>query len=63
MGGAQERYVTVDDEECKVWLVQSGKRTWRAYGPFRTRHIEARGASESAALSGWARSAEYAASE
>jgi len=61
--GATKHEITVDDVPCEVWVGQSSKRVWIAYGSFRGERIEAAGSSASAALGQWAHRAEYAAKE
>jgi hypothetical protein len=51
--------ITVDGELCNVWVVKTGKGTWKAYGKFRDRHIEQSNSSESSAVSSWKRIAEF----
>lgn len=48
------REVTVMSEKCTVWTVQTSKATWRAYGSFSGKHLEATSYSSAAdALSKW----------
>ncbi|MFC4423631.1 hypothetical protein [Cupriavidus pampae] len=51
--------MTVDGEETTVNVAKTGKTTWRAWGVFRGKSIEETGGTESGALSGWKRMADY----
>lgn len=62
-GAAVQHEVRVDGEACLVWLGQKTGSTWRAYGDFRTRHIDVIGRAERDTLALWKRIAEYAANE
>ncbi len=57
--GARKYEITVDEELCDVWVVKTGKVTWKAYGKFRDRHIVQNNSSESSAISAWKRIAEH----
>lgn len=53
MSGAKQISVTVDALSVDVWIVKTGKLTYRAYADFRGRHIEATGTSESGTVAAW----------
>lgn len=63
MSGAKQISVTVDGLSIDVWVVKTGKVTYRAYADFRGRRIEATGTSDSSAVAAWQGKANYAANE
>lgn len=50
----------VDEEQVVFWVSVDG-RSYRAWGMFRGRHIDARERSRSASVEGWLRKANFAA--
>lgn len=60
---AQTQEIEIDGECCPVHYAQSGAVTWRAWGPFRGRTVEATGRSASDALDKWRSRANYDANE
>lgn len=63
MSGVKQISVTVDALSIDVWVVKTGKVTYRAYADFRGRRIEATGTSDSSAVAAWQGKANYAANE
>lgn len=62
MSGARQTPVRVDGETVEVWTSKDGK-SWLAWATFRGRREEARGPSESSALSAWRSAANHVANE
>lgn len=63
MSGAKQFSVTIDGLSVDVWVVKTGKVTYRAYADFRGRRIEATGTNEGGAVGAWQSKANYAANE
>lgn len=55
-------HAQIDDEQIEGWVVKEG-RSFRAYGVFRGKQIDARGNSESGAASKWREKANHKANE
>ena len=62
-GPPKQLPVTVDGVSINVWVVKTGKVTYRAYADFRGRRLEGTGTSESGAVGAWQSKANYAANE
>jgi hypothetical protein len=55
--------IVIDNETCVIHTLKTGKVTWKAYGEFRGKHINEGGRSESGAIMGWRKIANYIANE
>ncbi len=61
--GAKQYPITIDGESCTVTVIKTGKTTWTARGNFRGKPGSGTGATESSALAGWRKWAEFSANE
>lgn len=50
MSSAKSVMVRASDENVQLWVKQLSETSWRAWGPFRGRHVDAKGGSEAAAI-------------
>jgi len=53
MSAAKQITVRVDTELVDIWVAQDGRATWRAWGDFRGKPLDAKGSSESNAKDRW----------
>ena len=63
MSAAKQIAVRVDGDHIDIWVAKTGGVTWRAWGEFRGKHIDANGSSQSNATDKWQEKADYMAKE
>lgn len=63
MSAAKQITVRVDGEYIDVWVAKTGGVTWRAWGEFRGKPVDATGSSQSNATDKWQLKADYMARE
>jgi hypothetical protein len=63
MSASKQTAVRVDGEYVDIWVAKTGRVTWRAWGEFRGRHVEATGSSQSDAAGKWQQKADYISKE